>query len=59
MADLGDLIIRDVETPASKDLQERFLQAMYMMERYRCEPVIGDKQSTVMGYTVVGVSDGI
>src|SRR3954465_1886148 len=35
MIDLATAVIRDLEAPEGKDLQERMLEAMLMVERYR------------------------
>ena len=39
MIDLAATVIRDLEAPERKDLQERMLEAMLMMERHRGVPV--------------------
>src|ERR1043165_3035391 len=35
MIALGDIIAEELATPEGRDLKERLLQAMFMMERYR------------------------
>ena len=35
MIDLADIIARELAAPDGRDLQERLLQAMFMMERFR------------------------
>jgi hypothetical protein len=39
MIDLGAIIIRELDSPQGRDLQERMLEAMLMMERHRGIPV--------------------